>query len=345
MALIAIISDTHFGVSNSNNMFLRYQDNYFRCLVDQLAKLGVSDLIHAGDLYDVRKSINFKTLRQTASFFRERMISAPFNIHIIVGNHDSYSKNTLKVNAPMELLDWTDFNIYQEPTEIDIDGETILMMPWICRDNEKISYKLMEDTFADVCIGHFDISGFGMSKEVVNKAGISRSIFKKFKHTFSGHFHLPSEQDNIIYVGSPYQLTWSDYGDTKRVILYDTKTHSLQYLENENNIFEKIQYTEGMGIDKNYTDKIIKIYTPEGYDAYKFDLFLRKLEEQHPFNISVIDSVPYGDSNTNVEDVMSKDTMTFLVETVDANTESTDEEKAELKELLFKLYTKAQELK
>lgn len=345
MSLIAIIADTHFGVSNSNNMFLRYQDNYFRSLVEQLTKLGVTDLIHAGDLYDVRKSINFKTLRQTANFFRERMIAAPFNVHIIVGNHDSYSKNTLKVNAPMELLDWTDFKIYEKPAEIEIDGEKILMMPWICLDNENKSYKMIEETFASVCIGHFDISGFGMSKEIINKAGVSRSIFKKFKHTFSGHFHLPSEQDNIIYVGSPYQLTWSDYGDTKRVILYDTKTHSLSYLENENNIFDKIQYTEGMVLDNNYTDKIIKIYTPEGYDAYKFDLFLKKLEEQHPFNVSVIDSVPYGDSNASVEDVMSKDTMTFLVECVDANQEATEADQYELKELLFKLYIKAQELK
>lgn len=345
MALIAIISDTHFGVSNSNNMFLRYQDRYFINLVEQLTKLGVTDLIHAGDLYDVRKSINFKTLRKTAGFFRERMIAAPFNIHIIVGNHDSYSKNTLNVNAPMELLNWTDFKIYQEPTEIEIDGDPFLMMPWICKDNEEKSYIMLEESFANVCIGHFDISGFGMSKEVVNKAGISRNVFKKFKHTFSGHFHLPSEQDNIIYVGSPYQLTWSDYGDTKRVILYDTKTHSLQYLENENNIFEKIQYVEGMDIEKNYRDKIIKIYTPEGYDAYKFDLFLKKLEVHHPFNISVIDSVPYGDLTTSVEDVMSKDTMTFLVECVDVMEETSDEEKNECKELLFMLYNKAQELK
>jgi predicted neutral ceramidase superfamily lipid hydrolase len=100
-----------------------------------------------------------------------------------------------------------------------------------------------------------------------------------------------------------------------------------------------------MKLEQNYTDKIIKIYTPEGYDAYKFDLFLKKLEEQRPFNISVIDSVPYGDSNISVEDVMSKDTMTFLVECVNANTEASDGDKDECKELLFKLYTKAQELK
>lgn len=344
MSLIAIIADTHLGVSNSNNMFLKYQGNYFKNLVDKLSKLGVTDLIHAGDLYDVRKAINIKTLRETSHFFREMMMEAPFNVHIIVGNHDSYNKNTLKINAPNELLGWTDFFIYQEPQEVVIGNCKILMMPWICADNEEKSYRLLEQSFSDVCIGHFDIAGFGMSKEVINQSGISRFIFKKFKHTFSGHFHLPSEQDNIIYVGSPYQLTWSDYGDIKRVILYDTETFSMSLMENDDNIFEKIHYSDGLKIEEIYEHKIIKIYAQENYDAYKFDNFVKKIQDQNPYSISIIDSI----GGTSIEELrganMIKDTMEFLVECVD-EIDASGSERDEVKALMLKLYSKAQELK
>lgn len=343
MSLIAIITDTHFGANNSNNMFLRYQDKYFENLVQTLTELGVTDLFHAGDLYDVRKSINFKTLRQSASFFRERMLAAPFNVHIVVGNHDSYSKNTLKINAPNELLGWTDFKIYQEPEEIEIDGRRIAVIPWICHDNEQRCVQLIEDTYADVCIGHFDIAGFGMSKEIINKVGLSRSIFKKFVRTFSGHFHLPSEQDNIIYVGSPYQLSWSDYGDTKRVILYDTKTDSIRSLENEESIFEKIYYKDGIEVEDGvYNDKILKIYTDESHDSYKFDLFVKRIQEQNPYSVSVIDGVKSSDVVSDIAD-MNKDTMEFLVECIDA-LDIPAPDKDETKALMLKLYTKAQEI-
>jgi len=344
MSLIALIADTHFGAGNSNNMLLRYQDDYFKGLVEKLTALGVTDLFHAGDLYDVRKSINFKTLRQTARFFRERMQAAPFNVHIVVGNHDSYSKNTLKINAPVELLDWTDFKIYQEPTEIVIDDCKILMMPWICKDNAERSESLLESSFADICIGHFDISGFGMSKEVINKVGMPRSTFKKFKRTFSGHFHLPSEQDNIIYVGSPYQLTWSDYGDTKRVILYDTVTNSMNYLENDKNIFEKVHYSPDIVLTENqYYDKIVKVYGNGQCNSYEFDLFVKKIESQNPYSLSVIDSVALFDEVESNNVNMTKDTMSFLVDCVES-LEASDSEKDEVKALMLTLYTKSQEL-
>lgn len=342
MAVIAVIADTHFGVSNSNGMFLRYQDRYFKGLIEDLTRKGVTDLFHAGDLYDVRKNINFKTLRETAAFFRERMISAPFNVHIVVGNHDSYNKNSLKINAPKELLDWTDFKIYDDPTEIAIDGTKILLMPWMCNDNVEKSHYMLDQTYADVCIGHFDISGFGMSKEVINKVGMPRSIFQKFKKVFSGHFHLPSNQDNILYVGSPYQLTWSDYGDIKRVALYDTKTDELSYIENHDSIFEKVYYVPGIEPEDKYHDKIVKVYGSNDSNAYEFDKFVRKIEEQIPYSLSVIETT--GTSSNEVLDLnITKDTMSFLVDFIDTM-EIKSTEKDEIKTLMLKLYHKAQEL-
>ena len=36
--------------------------------------------------------------------------------------------------------------------------------------------------------------------------------FLKFDKVFTGHYHMKSRQDNIVYLGNPYQLYWNDYG-------------------------------------------------------------------------------------------------------------------------------------
>jgi DNA repair exonuclease SbcCD nuclease subunit len=342
MSKIALIADTHFGVSNSGNFFLNYQEKYFDQLYSDLVKIGISDLFHLGDMYDVRKSINFKTLKKTGEFFVQRFLNAPFNVHVIVGNHDSYNKNSLAINAPRELLGWSEFNIYDYPTELKIDGENIAIIPWICSENAEECFDFLDDTMANICFGHFDIAGFSMNKDIVNRAGISRTVFSKFKKTFSGHFHLPSSQDNIIYVGSPYQMSWTDYGDTKRVIIYDTKTGEISFLYNYDTIFEKIYFTNESELNILYTDKIVKVYASGNYDSYKLDLFISALNKQDPQSVNVIETVNFEDVDEQ-SDAAQKDTMEFLVEYVD-KIDFSDEDRSYTKELLLEYYNRAQEV-
>lgn len=342
MSKIALIADTHFGISNSNNLFLQYQSDFFHTLKAALIKEGITDLIHLGDLYDVRKSINFKTLDTSFNFFTNNFLDAPFQTHIIVGNHDSYNKYSLKINAPRTLLDWSPFKIYDKPEEIEIDGCKILIIPWICKDNTDECHKALDESFADICCGHFDISGFNMSKFIINQSGLKRDLFKKFNRTFSGHFHLPSNQESIMYIGSPYQLSWNDYGDTKRVVIYDTQTDELEYLENANFIYEKINYAEGYKLRDNYANKIVKVYVNDSLNSYEFDAFMRKLNDQNPYSVTVIDQVDYDGINDSIS-FAKKDTMEFLVEYID-EMEFEIGEKDLLKELMLNLYDKAQEI-
>lgn len=342
MALIAIFGDTHFGASNSNDFFINYQDEFFREIFPILKSLGVTHFIHLGDIYDVRKSINYKVLKRTFSFFTEALLKSGFDIHLLVGNHDAYYKNSLEINAVRELLGWTGFNIYDSPQEIQIDSKKFLMMPWICSDNQEEALSLLDSSSADVCCGHFDISGFYMMKNVMNRSGLASSIFDKFTRTFSGHYHIPGDNNRIMYVGTPYELTWADYGDKKRIILYDTETDKLQLLENTKNIFEKIFYEKGVDIsDKDYYNKIIKIYVDQRDNGYEFDQFLKSVQEHNPRTINVIENVTTVEDET-ISEFIKKDTLEFLTEYID---EQESDTAYELKILMQDLYNTALELK
>ena len=136
---IALLTDTHFGARNDNVNFNEYfYDFYEGVFFPYLQQNNIKHCIHLGDLMDRRKFVSYRILKD----FRERFIQ-PFNhlkvnLHILVGNHDIYFRNTNDVNSLQELLGERHDNIrlYPEAQEVDFDGFPILMMPWINPQNE-----------------------------------------------------------------------------------------------------------------------------------------------------------------------------------------------------------------
>ena len=93
----------------------------------------INTIIHLGDIVDRRKFINFKTLQDFRKKFVDRI--KDMDVHIIVGNHDTYYKNTNEINAPRELINH--FNIYDNPIKINIGGMDMLILPWVNSSNEE----------------------------------------------------------------------------------------------------------------------------------------------------------------------------------------------------------------
>ena len=134
-----MITDTHFGARNDNLNFNEYFYQFYEGLFFPfLQQNNIKHCIHLGDVLDRRKYISYRIAKD----FRERFI-APFNhlevqLHMIVGNHDIYFKNTNDVNSLTELLSdkFDNVHIYAEAQEVDFDGFPILLMPWINPQNE-----------------------------------------------------------------------------------------------------------------------------------------------------------------------------------------------------------------
>ena len=209
---VFLLNDLHFGVRNSNQIFLDDVKSVFENLVEHLEH--DDEIYILGDVFDNRNSITIKAMNCANECFR---MVQNHKITIIPGNHDIHYVNKLKPNSIDPLLDTFDnIEILYEPTYIQFGQNKILMVPWIV-PSDTIQWSLIiKKSDADICMGHFDIQGFRLNSKTFNKShGFEARMFSKFDKVYSGHYHFASKDRNICYLGTQYQMTWDDFGETK----------------------------------------------------------------------------------------------------------------------------------
>ena len=184
--------------------------------------------------------------------------------------------------------------------------------------------KKIESTDAQVLMGHLEVKGFTMYKGFTNfDHGLDRKVFSKFDRAFSGHFHHKSTQDNITYLGNPYQMTWSDYGDKRGFHIFDTETREIEFIENPYSIFKKLEYNDR---DKSYEnfdasefkDHYVKVVVINKINAKQFDKVIDKLYNADVHEINIIEDFTDFDA-TFVDDkkLQLDDTLSLLHSYVD----------------------------
>jgi DNA repair exonuclease SbcCD nuclease subunit len=347
---ILLITDTHSGARNDspqfNDYFLKFYNTTFFPYLKEHPE--IKHIVHLGDVFDRRKYVNFKTLLSWQENVFDPLSKTGCEVHIIVGNHDTYYKNTNNINSVNQLLDKYDWKIYTEPTTTKIAGLDICLLPWICDDNNLKSMEEIKQTNADVCFGHLEIQGFDLFPGHTNvDHGVTRDIFERFSLVLSGHFHHKSTQGNITYLGSPYPMTWSDWGDVRGFHVFDTETYELEFIENPHQIFQKIfyndvaeNYQDVMSRDfSHYKDMYIKIVVQQKTNPYQFDQLIECLQKFGPCDISIVESVVDSVYENQGDLDQAQDTLTILLEYVDGL--SLSEGSSELKQILQDLYSEA----
>ena len=343
---IATINDTHFGGRNDSDAFsehfFKFYDNIF---FPYLKEHGIKTLIHLGDVVDRRKFINFNTLQTLREKFIYKLGREGIDTHIIIGNHDTYWKNTNEVNAPQELLN--QFNVYSDPCKIKIDGMNMLILPWVTPDNYDKTRMMLEQESADIVLGHLEIKGFEMNNGYVSEVGLEKELFNRYETVISGHFHKKSDNGHIYYLGSQYEMTWSDYNCPKHFHILDTVTRELTPIRNPLTIHHKIYYNDET---TDYTEfdysicnnKYIKLIVEKKTDYFMFDKFVDNIyQKATPYDLRIIEDYSDLDATTVADDIVeqSEDTPTLL----DTYIEQTDTtlDKHRLKILMKGLYTEA----
>jgi len=344
---VALITDTHFGARSDSQPF----DNFFRKFYDNvffptLERENITTVLHLGDVFDRRKYINFNTLKNCREYFFDRLESQGQAVHMLAGNHDTYFKNTNEVNSPDLLLrDYNNITVYDQPTTIELDGRTILMMPWICSDNYAECMDAIRSSLAPVMFGHLELSGFVMHKGMQNEGGMETSIFDKFDLVGTGHFHHRSSRGNIHYLGNPYELTWNDFDDPRGFHIFDTETLDLQFIENPYTMFAKYLYNDTVedpdSIDTSvFAEKMVKLVVVNKTDFYKFDQFVDRLYKRNVLELKIIEDFSEFEHEALGDDFNVEDTLSLLDSFVDSS--ETDANKSRIKSLLKELYVEAQ---
>ena len=337
---IALITDQHLDGRKGNinfwNYFQKFYDNVF---FPTLEKEGVRTIFDLGDTFDNRKSMDYNTFNRVDQNYFKRL--EDYEVHMILGNHCTYYKNTNKINSPELLLEkYPNIRIYSEPKEILMGKKVFLMMPWINKENNQECLDMIANSQADIMCGHLECDGFEVTPGMNFDGGFKVSDFKHFKRVWSGHFHHKSKKSNVQYLGNPYQMFWNDYKDTRGFHIYDTESDRLKFIPNPYEIFEKIIYDDTcMDYNKqdvsDYKDKFIKIIVEEKRDYQMFETLVDRLYNVGAHDVKIVETLVDTD---NVEDVdlETKDTMTLLNEYIDEVEIAVD--KTELKSLMRTLY-------
>lgn len=343
---VAIITDQHFGARNDSVAFLDFfQKFYDNTFFPALTEHGIDTVLVLGDTFDRRKYVNFYALQRAKEMFFDKLRDNGINVHMLAGNHDTYFKNTNDVNSPDLLLkEYTNINVIDEPTTIQVDGIDICMMPWICPENYKASLDEINNTKAELCMGHFEIAGFAMYRGMESHDGLSKETFEKFDMVFSGHYHHKSDDGHIYYVGNPYELTWQDYNDPRGFHLFDLATRQLEFIRNPYSMFARVEYddkdTDPVDLDSlELTGKYVKLVVVNKTDYYKFDRFIQKLYNKGCHDIKVVEDMSEFQDGEIDESINLEDTLSVLGHYVD--TIETDLDKEKIKTYMRALYTEA----
>lgn len=246
---IVLWTDSHFGVRNNSMGWFRSQvafvENQLMPYLDKLSENEEVILIHLGDVFDSRSSINTYIAQEVKELF-ERLTKQVMAFYVLQGNHDGFSPVDRKYNT-LELVlgSIPDENFYL------IDRMTVLplpcappcatedgavLLPWFDQELES------PEEFTKRYKGHV----------IFTHADIIMGNPKLKTPVFSGHVHIPYINGNVRNLGSCYSLDFHDANANRFFYVWDPEDDSLQRIANEHSIRFWRMYNEDI-LDKDWS--------------------------------------------------------------------------------------------
>ena len=320
-----ILNDTHFGFKADSSIVLEYTLSFFENqLFPYLKQNNITTIFHLGDLFDRRKYINFRTLNAVREKFFEPLSQMGIKVHIICGNHDTFFRNTNKVNSLDELAShYPNWSVYSEPTEINLKDGCVALLPWINSENEEAVYEFIQNSTCSVLLGHLELCGFQSIRGVSVEQGYDSKHFNKFEFVLTGHYHIKSSRDNIHYLGTQYQMAYSDVWEEKGFHVFDFKNRTLDFVQSTEKLFYTFDYNEDEIPKLNYADfkdKYVKIFIKKKTKQNQFEKFMDKFYEAGVAELQIAEEVTANPELVAVD--IHKDTLQLLHEELDTITEA-----------------------
>jgi len=349
---IALITDTHYGARKSSKLFHDYfQKFYDDIFFPTIKERKIKNVIHLGDSFDNRKSIDFYALDWAKQHVYDKFKKLKTKVYTIVGNHDVYYKNTNEVNAVDSLLaSYNNIIRYSGPTEVDIDGFKTLLLPWICQDNHEESIKAIKNTKCKSAFGHLELNGFQLFPGMVQTnahMNMDVSVFTKLDVVFSGHYHTRSNDGRVYYLGNPYEMFWNDCEDKRGFTIWDSDTLEHEEIDNPHRMFYKIYYNDTPYQTFNATElkgKIVKVIVDKKSKPKQFEKFIDKINQAGVEDLKVIENLDWNHGYIMGEDIDEKEENTISLLNRFVEESEIDLDKDRVKKLLGGLYSTACEV-
>ncbi|MGZ8172968.1 MAG: metallophosphoesterase [Methylobacter sp.] len=217
MADIHFHNWTSFSTINESGVNSRLQiimDEILRATEVHEQCGGDKILVIAGDVFHTRGAVQTSVLNPVMDLFTKLSDGLDYKIHILSGNHDLESKDSMRVSSSVTALENCGVNVY---SEIEFaQHNKMVMVPWFSsvadlkealldiaplrdlNDHDLIIHAPIDD----VIVG---LPSHGLDAAYLSKLG--------FKRVFSGHYHNHKDFGNGVWsIGATTHQTFSDIG-------------------------------------------------------------------------------------------------------------------------------------
>lgn len=183
-----IFTDLHVGISNDKPSRQKIAENVIDEIIGHIEMDGIRQVFFLGDLFHQRTSIEVTSLNVANDLVRK--LASTCEVFLLQGNHDLYEKYNSIITS-LNIFDLHNVNIISVPTEIRLNGQNVLLVPWLCGTTlqEHITKNGLSDKY-DMMMGHFDI---GYSGDIKAKGQKYVDAYKSGTQNFSS-----VQTDNII---------------------------------------------------------------------------------------------------------------------------------------------------
>lgn len=261
-----LVCDTHAGVHSASAFWHDVNYKLFQHIADTCVKRDISTILHLGDFFQDRKALSLLTLDAA---IKTAKLLTDFKTYILLGNHDLFYKYQSKPTSLDIFSAFENIEIVDELKTINIDGYDLTLAPWTV---ETIPA-------CETLLGHFEVTGFGFPVKFKYEIG----DFDKCGQVYSGHFHSPSEQANIRYLGAPYHMEFGETGDHRGYYIFDHG--NLEFIEfDEYPRFKKLVACEEL-TEAQIAGNIVKLMFREDYGINKNNAIIELAQSYKPVQL------------------------------------------------------------
>lgn len=289
---VLVISDTHYhnfkqyAAINAKGINSRLGD-ILRATVEaamELKRRGGNVIVHCGDVFHVRGHLPPSVLNPVVDMYK-RLIEQGFEVHMISGNHDLETDNTVRVSSSVSALESVGVKVYHEPTVVAIQDERWYFVPWF-KDLKHLKEIIDVDLFKfrhqpTNLVIHAPLNGVIVG---IPDHGLSPDDFKGlgYRRVYCGHYHnhveyVLSDGTQVFSVGA---LTHQNWGDTESRAGYVLHGDDVDQVPTHAPKFRKVSFKDLEFFDDQfYADNYIKVcggdFTPAEAQAVKDELLLK----------------------------------------------------------------------
>lgn len=262
MAKVISIGDLHFGEKGDSEKFNMNVIEFLEWACKTADLYGCEYAVQLGDWFHHRNKINVQTLNYGIAgakilgnhFGRDR-------VWVLAGNHDLHYLERLDVSSLEAISPYV--------TVVD-DPETILpgcyATPWVTGEN---AWNRVVEASRDhkVLFAHLELNGFMVNDRYEMVHGASHRELKDYELVVTGHYHSLQTKDNVLYIGTPYPITMNEANESHGVLILDTETMDIEFVEYDAIKVLSVRYDELHlleGVDPENTS--VRIEFPDDID-------------------------------------------------------------------------------